>query len=228
MRKETFLSTAKAAYSKYVPRSIRRSKFVTHLKQFLPHDLLYDEKYFLTDVDPPAVKAAAVMAAAVVRDLAPRNLMDFGCGTGALLVALRDQGCTGIGLEYADAALRFCRSRGLDVRKFDLERDELQSLEKCDVVISMEVAEHLPERVADRFVTLLTSLAPVVVFTAAYPGQGGMDHINEQPASYWIAKFNARRFYLDSALIERWRNEWQAAGVAVWYWENIMIFRVGS
>ncbi len=201
---------------------------MARVKQVVPHDLVYDEGYYLRVVDPPAAKAASVMAPALVRDLSPRNLIDVGCGTGALLAALREHGCSVSGLEYSEAGLNMCRSRGLDVRKFDLEHDELETCADCDVAISMEVAEHLPEIRADRFVTLLTSLAPVVVFTAAHPGQGGTNHVNEQPASYWIAKFDARGFHLDSALSDRWRNDWQATGVTSCYWKNIMVFRRAS
>jgi hypothetical protein len=90
----------------------------------------------------------------------------------------------------------------------------------------MEVAEHLPEAVADRYVELLTSLSPLVVFTAAPPGQGGSDHVNEQPPSYWILKFQQRDFGHDDGLTRRWRESWEASGVVEsWYHQNLMIFR---
>ena len=84
------------------------------------------------------------------------------------------------------------------VLKFDLERDNLKDTRTFDVAISMEVAEHLPEKIADRYVDLLTGLSNIIVFTAAYPGQGGDDHVNEQPALYWISKFQARAFNMTS------------------------------
>ena len=221
----TLFSTARAAYSRFTPRFIRESQVVARMKSWIPHDLMYDEAYYAIQVDPPALEAASVMGGAIVRELKPRNLIDVGCGTGALLSVLRDLGCTVSGLEYAEAGLKLCRSRNLNVRKFDLENDSPEGTGSYDLAISMEVAEHLPERCADRFVDLLSSLAPVVVFTAAYPGQGGADHVNEQPHSYWIAKFEERGLRLDAPLSDRWRGEWQAKGIALWYWKNIMVFR---
>ena len=140
--------------------------------------------------------------------------------------ALRDRGCGVWGLEYSEAALHYCRNRRLDVARFDLERDDYRGEQTFDAAISMEVAEHLPERAAGRYVDLLTRLSPVVIFTAAPPGQGGTDHVNEQPGVYWIAKFRARGFDVAAEQSERWRERWRASGeVDSWYHENLMIFR---
>jgi hypothetical protein len=59
------------------------------------------------------------------------------------------------------------------------------------VAYCFEVAEHVLAEFADALVSLLAKTAPIVVFTAAPPGQGGSGHVNEQPADYWIAKFAA-------------------------------------
>jgi len=88
------LSTARVTYRKVTPAIIRGSKFMTWVKQFGPHDLIYDEAYYLNTVEPSAAKGASVMALAIVRDIFPRNVIDVGCGTGALLAALREQGCS--------------------------------------------------------------------------------------------------------------------------------------
>jgi len=139
---------------------------------------------------------------------------------------LRRRGCQVLGLEYSEAALRYCRSRDLDVRKFDLERDTLADDQTFDVAISIEVAEHLPEKISGRYVALLARLSSVIVFTAAPPGQGGHDHVNEQPPSYWISKFQALGFAYDEELSRLWRESWrEKAVVAYWYFQNLMIFR---
>src|SRR5262249_27263419 len=122
--------------------------------------------------------------------------------------------------------LKRCRARGLEVTKFDLERNVFDNDRTFDVSVSMEVAEHLPETVADRYVGLLAQLSRIIVFTAAPPGQGGIDHVNEQPASYWIAKFQNHGFEHAAELSDRWRENWKASGdVRVWYYNNLMIFR---
>ena len=194
--------------------------------RFLPRDFIYDSNYFKNDVDGPASQSAPAIAASIMNDLSPRTAIDVGCGTGALLAKLRDAGCRVVGLEYAGAAREMCRERGLDVRPFDIARDALDDAQMCDVTISMEVAEHLPAQVADRYVDLLARLGKTVVFTAALPGQGGTDHVNEQPHEYWIQKFQERNCALDWTLTSRWRQSWKESGdVQSWYYNNLLVFR---
>lgn len=210
-----------------LPQSVRRSSLIDRLKeQVLRHDSIYSSLYYRIGVEGPAVRSAGPIADSILSSFAPKTVVDVGCGTGALLSALRDRGCEVFGVEYSEAALRFCRRRRLDVLKLDLEHDEFVSNRAFDVALSLEVAEHLPESVADRYVDLLTGLSRTVVFTAAPPGQGGIDHANEQPPSYWIGKFRQRGFTQDEATTARWREEWrQTRRVEAWYWRNLIVFR---
>lgn len=189
------------------------------------HDLIYNAEYYAKTVEGPAVESAGEIAASIVADLRPASVIDVGCGTGALLEVLRSRGCSVFGLEYSTKALEYCRARNLDVERFDLEGDTLNLERTFDVAVSMEVAEHLPAAVADRYVDLLCSVARAVVFTAAPPGQGGNDHVNEQPPAYWIERFAARGFRLDRAASDAWRGRWEQSGtVRSWYYQNLMVF----
>jgi len=217
-----------------VPESVRRSRAVAGIRDQLSrhgwaHNWIYSADYFAKTVEGPAVESADDIAHAVIGEFTPRSVADVGCGTGALLEAIRTRGCDVFGFEYSKVALDYCRRRRLPVAKFDVERDTLVDARTFDVVVSMEVAEHLPATVADRYVDMLVRLAPAVVFTAATPGQGGNDHVNEQPHTYWIAKFADRGYRLDEAATQRWRDAWQAGGrVRDWYYRNLMIFRAAD
>ena len=217
-------------YRTVLPPSVRESRLVARLKsQLLGHDWIYDADYYARTVEGPAARSAATIADCIVADFHPRSVIDAGCGTGALLAALRERGCEVLGLEYSEAGLAYCRRRGLEVRKFDLENGSFDDGRSFDVAVSMEVAEHLPERSADRYVDLLARLSKVIVMTAAPPGQGGIDHVNEQPPAYWIAKFALRGCEFDEATSLRWREDWEASGdVEGWYYRNLMIFRAAG
>jgi 2-polyprenyl-3-methyl-5-hydroxy-6-metoxy-1,4-benzoquinol methylase len=103
---------------------------------------IYDEQFY-DENEETASRAAAVMSRSIVDWLHPTTVIDVGCGTGALLHAFRNLGCSVRGLEYADVGLARCQARGLLVDKFNIEKDILD-VGTFDVVISFEVAEHLP------------------------------------------------------------------------------------
>ena len=217
-------------YRFLLPESVRQFSIVAKLKakllMLLGHDWIYNPYYYDMHVEGPAIRSAETIANSILNNFEVKSAIDVGCGTGALLEALRDRDCKEFGFEYSEAALNYCRARQLDVAKFDLERDVFTDNRTFDVAVSMEVAEHLPEIVSDRYVDLLTRLSRVIVFTAASPGQGGADHINEQPPSYWITKFQQRGFKHAKELSQRWSESWKASGdVESWYHQNLMIFR---
>lgn len=186
-------------------------------------DEIYDDDFF-TKIQTSKVSINAI-ANSIIKHFQPLTLLDVGCGTGDLIENLRSRGVNVFGLERAETALKICMNKSLDVLKFDIERDRLPKFEKIDVVVSMEVAEHLPESCAEHYVALLCEKTKVVVFTAATPGQGGDNHINEQPHQYWIDKFIKYGFKFDESLSLQLRYDWKLERVPDWYYRNIMIFK---
>ena len=156
------------------------------------HQEIYDQRYnaFL---DAAARKSVGPMAATIKRLFKPNSVMDVGCGTGALLAQLKLNGLEIRGLEYSDAGIARCREKGVQVEKFDLEGGDVIE-GKCDLTVSFEVAEHLPESLADNYVQVISQFSPVVMMSAATVGQGGKDHVNEQPHEYWIEKMQRQGF----------------------------------
>lgn len=140
--------------------------------------------------------AGAVRCLQFVASIMPLGrVIDFGCGIGAWLHAADLLGATSaIGIEgewIAAAETLVDKSR---IRIADLATAPPTFAKDFDLALSIEVAEHLPEASADRFVASIVSAADHVVFSAAIPGQGGLGHVNEQPLPYWVEKFWARRY----------------------------------
>ena len=189
-------------------------------------DDIYSPKYYQTLVEPYARRSVPQMAKSIVETFHPASAIDIGCGSGALLVALRKLGVRRlIGLDSSEAGLDIARARGLDVRKFDITTNRWSGKEQLDLAVSMETAEHLPKDAADRYVALLCSLAPVVIFTAAHPGQGGIGHLNEQPPEYWTELFRAHGFQLLEKTVADWQSAWTAAGFSNFSPRNLMVFQ---
>jgi SAM-dependent methyltransferase len=229
---EGLLNLTRLTIARFVPASIKRSSAYLRLRDFvLGHDAIYNAEYYARDVEGPAVESAGTISNTITSYFKPKSLIDVGCGTGALLSAFREQGLFVTGLEYSEAGLEYCRRRGLTVTKFDIERDDLGSVlkgQKYDVCISLEVAEHLPKSVAKRYVALLSGLSPTVVISAAHPGQGGVDHVNEQPKSYWIEKFAKCGHIYDETATRNLTHAWSSNAIEPFYYENLMVFRGGA
>ncbi len=200
---------------------------MAHFKsRFLTHNWIYNADYYSNVVEGPAVMSAEEISRTIVAKISPKSVIDIGCGTGALLMAFQNLGVLSFGLEYSVEALKFCRSRGVDVQKFDIEHDFFDFEKRFDVAISLEVAEHIPEKYANRYIDLMTKFSDIIIISAATPGQGGDDHVNEQPHSYWQEKFESLGFRLDQSLTEELATEWGKSGtVTSWYYRNLMIFR---
>jgi hypothetical protein len=90
-----------------------------------------------------------------------------------------------------------------------------------DLVESLEVAEHLPQSAADVFIDNLADHGRLILFSAATPGQGGENHINEQPWEYWRQKFAAREFEIFDFLRPRLVDD---PAVYLWYRHNTFIY----
>lgn len=155
-------------------------------------------------------------------ELAPvESVVDVGCGDGAWLAAALDCGARDIlGLEgpwIEEARLKLPPERLRRVRldrPFGIER-------RFDLAMSLEVAEHLPAERAAGFIEELARLAPLVLFSAAVPGQGGVHHLNEQWPGYWARLFLERGYRAIDGLRQR---VWDDPAVAFWYKQNLLLF----
>jgi hypothetical protein len=92
---------------------------------------------------------------------------------------------------------------------------------RFDLVQCLEVAEHLPARIAPALIAELAARADVVLFSAAPLGQGGEHHVNEQPFEYWRDLWAEQGFSLYDGVRGRILGDRR---VAPWYRYNMFIF----
>lgn len=155
----------------------------------------YDETFYNTYA-PYSSGSANKVVPHVIELFSPKSVVDVGCGIGTWLSVFEKQGVKdilGIDGSYVN------RSQLLFDQKYFLPHDLTQPLptdkiRRFDLAVSLEVGEHLPEAKADQLVTTLVSLAPVVLFSAAIPHQGGTNHINEQWQNYWAKLFRQKGY----------------------------------
>ncbi|MGQ2980366.1 MAG: methionine biosynthesis protein MetW, partial [Polaromonas sp.] len=73
------------------------------------------------------------------------RVLDLGCGDGAMLDHLvRERGCTGYGVEIADANIQACVARGVNVIQLNLDEGlAMFGDASFDVVLQIDTLQHL-------------------------------------------------------------------------------------
>jgi methionine biosynthesis protein MetW len=73
------------------------------------------------------------------------RVLDLGCGDGVLLARLvAERGCSGYGVEIADANVQACVARGIDVLQLNLEEGlAMFGDASFDVVLQLDTLQHL-------------------------------------------------------------------------------------
>lgn len=173
-----------------------------------------------------ALDSARCLLAAFDRLGVPDSMLDVGCGNGHLV---RIAGALGVSAAGMDIALPKHESRnGYVLVRADLSIPFVEMTPR-DLVLCLEVAEHLPPESAETLCDTLVgavALGGTLLFSAATPGQGGAGHLNEQPHDYWRALLTARGLVEDGTLTADLRREWTvAAPRAWWYPKNLIVFR---
>lgn len=157
----------------------------------------------------------------LLKPISITSAIDFGCGVGTWLKAFLDNGGELVkGIDFGshdDDQLYIDKESFINMdltEKIDLK-------ETFDTCFSLEVAEHIEEKQADVFVQNLCRHSNIILFSAAVTGQGGTNHVNEQPQSYWVKKFEAVGYeHYDIIRPEVWNNN----NIEPWYKQNIMLY----
>jgi hypothetical protein len=155
------------------------------------------------------------------------DAIDVGAGSGAFAAAGRRLGMNVRALERSRAGRLFATAQRVPAHAFDL-RAGAGTGERAQLAYCFEVAEHLDPALGERLVAFLADAAPIVVFTAAHPGQGGYGHINEQPRGYWLDRFRAHGMQPWPEAADALARAFAGNGVdGPWFAENLLVLRAG-
>jgi 2-polyprenyl-3-methyl-5-hydroxy-6-metoxy-1,4-benzoquinol methylase len=165
----------------------------------------YDEDYFLHrigDMDEPYVRDNptwkanfARVAQAIVTELSPKTVLDAGCGIGFLVQALRERGVEAFGIDISEYAIA---STAEEIRPFCEVASVTDELTRgYDLIVCMEVLEHLPADLGSRAVESFMRHTDAVLFSSTPEDFREPTHLNVQPTDYWVGLFGSRHFFRD-------------------------------
>ena len=198
--------------------------------QYIRHSFTknqYDDDFY---ADLAASRAGYEnLAKLIYATFEPTSVCDFGCGNGFLLEYFYNRGSAVLGVEGSENSLAFIDP----VLKDKIEIRDLSQIHKIgqfELVISLEVAEHIPKKYSKNFIANLAGTASKhILFSAARPGQWGDGHINCQPKQFWIELLQEEGWSFDEQATGSFTAADRSDNVIVesmpWSLDNFAVFR---
>ena len=185
--------------------------------------MMTDKKIFDHFEDKITYSSAREIVSILNETIKPGNVVDIGCGIGYFLKAFKDLGIKevlGIDGRWTDRELVDINLEKEEFVVADLNK-KLSINRKFDLLICLEVAEHIDPKHTDVFLDNLVILSDIIVFSAAIPFQGGLNHLNEKWTDYWVQKFGLLGFKALDVMREKiWANK----DIHWWYRQNMILF----
>ncbi|MCL2768450.1 MAG: class I SAM-dependent methyltransferase [Synergistaceae bacterium] len=183
-------------------------------------DIPYSEDFYSDYAK--IVSSLDTVVSLIMRIANPASVVDFGCAVGGALSCFKEKGVSEIlgvdGFWVKEEQLLIAKDEFI---RHDFNKGFLSLPKKYDLAISTEVAEHVEDANADAFIETLINASDIIVFSAAVPGQGGTNHVNEQWPQYWIDKFSKHDFVVIDCIREYlWNND----DVPFLYRQNLLLF----
>ena len=133
---------------------------------------IYSGSFYEENLKASSPSAEAIVPI-VLEFIKPESVIDIDCGTGIWLSVFKKYGVMdifGIDGDWVDN-----KDKRIQEEQFlahDLTKP-LRMDRRYDLVVSLEVAEHLSPKYAKEFVDSLIRLGPIILFSAAIPLQTG-------------------------------------------------------
>ena len=160
----------------------------------------YDSHYYSTSCGPKPYTRNdewlwffGAIADEIIRSMRPRRVFDAGCAMGMLVESLWDRGVEAWGADISEYAVGEVRR---DMRPYCRVGSIAEPVgAQFDLVVCIEVLEHMPEEEARRAVEHFSSAADTVLFSSNPNDFTEPTHINVHPIIYWLKLFQEHGYH---------------------------------
>jgi SAM-dependent methyltransferase len=174
----------------------------------------YDAYYFATGCGRPYRRDTewlsffAHIAKRLKRDIGPTTVLDAGCAFGFLVEALRAVNVEAFGVDVSEYAISQVDPA---TREFCWVSSLTQPIDGVyDLIVCIEVLEHLAPAEAERALDNLTASTGDVLFSSTPSDFMEPSHVNVRPPGYWAEAFARRGFIRDLAFDASFITPWAA------------------
>ncbi len=165
------------------------------------HGRLFDAHYYATGLGAPYQRDEhwtnffAGIAARIVAEIGPATALDAGCAMGLLVEQLRLRGVEAEGLDISAYAIANAPEA---VREHVRVASVAEPFERrYDLIVCIEVLEHLPRPEAERAVVNLCCHSDDILFSSSPLDYKEATHFNVNPPEYWADLFARQGFFRD-------------------------------
>jgi SAM-dependent methyltransferase len=152
----------------------------------------------------------------------PWSMADVGCGFGEYCKIFRDKFNWPIVIGFEGTPLEEVKEAFRPISRCDLTKPDALPDRMFDIVLCLEVGEHIPRKHEQVFLTNVCSrVLGVLILSWAPPEQGGTGHVNGRPRNYVIRQVEDRGLCLD---IEKTKTISEKASFG-YFKRNVMVFR---
>lgn len=131
----------------------------------------------------------------VIADIGPSTVLDAGCAIGLLVESLRARGADASGIDLSSYAIGQVHESVRAYCHHGSIADELPR--QYDLIVSIEVLEHMPARAAEAAIANFCRHTDDVVFSSSPSDYKEPTHVNVHPPEYWASEFARHGFYRD-------------------------------
>jgi SAM-dependent methyltransferase len=160
---------------------------------------VYDAYYYAHDCGRPYRRDETWLsffdriAERITEDLRPSTVLDAGCAFGFLVEALRHRGVEAYGVDISEYAIS---QAAPEIAPYCWVGSVIEPFpQRYDLIVSIEVLEHLPREQADQAVANLCDHTDEVIFSASPVDFREPTHLNVQPPAYWANLFMRHGLY---------------------------------